>query len=46
MNRELALPHERHFRENEAEVADLKDLSSLADVEGEAALPRVGVALA
>ena len=39
------IPHERHFREDEAEVADFEYLAAFADVQGEAALPSVGVAL-
>ena len=42
----LALPHERYFRENEAEVSDLEDLTALAKIKGEATFPSVGVTLA
>ena len=41
----LHIPHKRHFREDEAEVADFEYLAAFADIEGEAALPSVGVAL-
>ena len=44
--KKIALPHERYFREDEAEVSDLEDLTALAKIKGEATFPSVGVTLA